>query len=60
MLVKMIPVIFQIGIKLKQILPSTNHLAKVKINTYTNTMHTFKTLPLLKVEPSGFTIEKMV
>ena len=60
MLVKMIPVIFQIGIKLKQILPSTIHLAKVKINTYTNTMHDFKTLPLLKAESSGFIIEKMV
>ena len=24
---------------------------KVKINTYTNSMQTFKTLPLLKVEP---------
>ena len=44
MLVKRIPIIFQIGIKLKQISPSTNHFVKVKINTYTNSMQTFKTL----------------
>ena len=50
-IVKMIPIIFQISIKLKQISPSTNCLVKVKINTYTNIMQTFKTLPLLKVEP---------
>ena len=43
MLVKMIPMIFQISIKLKQISPSTNHDVKVKINTYTNKMQTFKT-----------------
>ena len=41
MLVKMIPIIFQISIKLKQILPSTNHMVKVKINR--NSMQTFKT-----------------
>ena len=29
----MIPVIFQIGIKLKRILPSTNRLVKIKIYT---------------------------
>ena len=57
LLVKMIPIIFQIGIKLKQILPSTNHMVKVKINTYTNSMQTFKALPILKVESLGFTIE---
>ena len=34
-----------------QISPSTNHLVTVKIDTYTNSMGTFKTLPLLKVEP---------
>ena len=51
MLVKMIPIIFEIGIKLKRISPSTNRLVNVKINTYTNTMQTFKTLPLLKAEP---------
>ena len=53
MLVKMTPIIFQIGIKLKQISPSTNRLVKVKVNTYiyTNTMQTFKTLPLLRAEP---------
>ena len=34
MLVKMIPMIFQIGIKLKQISPSTNCWVKVKINAY--------------------------
>ena len=34
MLVKIIPIIFQISIKLKKILPSINHLVKVKINTY--------------------------
>ena len=51
MLVKMIPITVQIGIKLKEISPSTNRSVKVKINTYTNTMHTFKTLPLLKAEP---------
>ena len=33
-LVKMIPIIFQIRIKLKQISPSTNRLVKVMINTY--------------------------
>ena len=60
MLVKMIPIIFQISVKLKTKSPSTNRLVKVKINTYTNTMQTFKTLPLLKAEPQGFTIEKMV
>ena len=60
MLVKMIPIIFQISVKLKIISPSTNRLVKVKINTYTNTMQTFKTLHLHKVESSGFTIEKMV
>ena len=27
---------------------------------YTNTVPTFKTVPLLKAEPQGFTIEKMV
>ena len=43
MLVKMIPIIFQISIKLKQILPSTNCLVKVKINTNTNRIQTFKT-----------------
>ena len=58
MLVKRIPIIIQIGIKLKQILPSTNHLVKVKINAYTNSMQTFKTLPVLKVDPYGFVIEK--
>ena len=47
MLVKMILIIFQIGIKLKQISPSTNRLVKVKISTYTNGIQTFKTLPLL-------------
>ena len=46
--------------KLKKIWPSTNRLVKVKINTYTNTMQTFKTLPVLRAEPYGFTIEKMV
>ena len=51
MLVKMIPIIFQMGIQLKQISPSTNQLVKVKINTYTNTVQAFKTLPLLKAEP---------
>ena len=52
MLVKMIPIIFQIGIKLKvkQILPSTNCLVKVKINTYTTLIQTFKTIPLLKAK----------
>ena len=60
MLVKMILIIFQIGIKLKQISPSTNRLVKVKIDTYTNSMQTFKTLPGLKAEPQGFTIEKKV
>ena len=44
MLVKMIPIIFQIGIKLKIISPSTNRLLIVNINTYTNTMQTFKTI----------------
>ena len=58
MLVKIIP--FQIGIKLKRISPSTNPLVEVWINTYTNTMQTFKTLPLLKAEPRDFTIEKIV
>ena len=58
MLVKRIPIIIQIGIKLKQILPSTNHLVKVKINTYTNSMQTFKILPVLIVDPYGFVIEK--
>ena len=48
MLVKMIPMIFQISIKLKQISMSTNCWVKVKINAYTNSMQTFKTLPLLK------------
>ena len=51
MLVKRIPIIFQIGIKLKQISPSTNRPVKVKINTYTNSRQTFKTLPSLKAEP---------
>ena len=51
MLVKMIPVIFQISITLKQISPSTDRLVKVKISTCTNSMQTFKTLPLLKAEP---------
>ena len=37
MLVKMIPIIFQIGIKLKGISPSTNRLVKVKIYTYIQT-----------------------
>ena len=60
MLVKMIPIIFQIGIKLNIISPSTNRLVIVKINTYTNTMQTFKTLPVLRAEPYGFSIEKMV
>ena len=52
MFVKMIPIIFQICINLK-----TNTIfykllyIKVKINTYTNFMHTLKTLPLLKAEP---------
>ena len=49
MLVKMIP-IFQIGINLKQILPSTNRLVKVKINTYTNCTQTFKTLRSYNLE----------
>ena len=35
MLIKIIPIVFQIGIKLKPISPSTNRLVKVKINTYT-------------------------
>ena len=43
MLVKMIPTIIQIGIRLKQISPSTNRMVKVKINTDTNSMQTFKT-----------------
>ena len=60
MLVKMISIIFQISIKLKQISPSTNRLVKAKINTYKNIMQTFKTLPVLRAEPYGFTIEKMV
>ena len=51
MLVKRIPIIFQIGIKLKQISPSTNHFVKVKINTYTNSLQILRTLPLLKAEP---------
>ena len=51
-----LPIIFQIGIKLKQILISTNCKVKVKISTYTNTMQTFKTVPFLRVEPWGFTI----
>ena len=51
MLVKMIPIIFQIGIKLKGISPSTNCLVKVKIYTYTNILQTFKTQSLLKAEP---------
>ena len=51
MLVKMIPVILQISIKLKQISPSTNRSGKVKIRTCTNSIQTFKTLPLLKAEP---------
>ena len=52
MLVKMIPIIFQIGIKLKvkQISPSTNCLVKVKINTYTTLIQTFMTIPLLKAK----------
>ena len=50
MLVKIIP-IFQISIKLKQISPSINRLVKVKISTYTNSMHTFKTLFLRKAKP---------
>ena len=49
MLVKMIS-IFQIGINLKQILPSTNRLVKVKINTYTNCTQTFKTLRSYNLE----------
>ena len=60
MLVKMIPIIFQISIKLKPKSPSTICLGTVKINTYTNTMQTFKTLLSLKAEPWGFTTEKMV
>ena len=43
MFVKIIPIIFQIGINLKQISLSTNRYIKVKINTYTNCMQTFKT-----------------
>ena len=38
LLVKRIPIIFQISIQLKQISPSTNRFVKVKINTYTNTI----------------------
>ena len=44
MLVKMIPTIFQTGIRLKQTSQSTNRMVKVKINTDTNSMQTFKTL----------------
>ena len=51
MLVKMIPIIFQIGKKLKRISPSTNRLVKIKIYTYTNTMQTFKTLPVRRAKP---------
>ena len=58
MLVKIIPIIFQSGIILKQILPPTNRLIKVKINAYINSMQTFKTLPLLKVEPRVLKLRK--
>jgi len=37
MLVKMIPMIFQIGIKLKQISPATSLLVEVTTSQYTNT-----------------------
>ena len=37
MLVKMIPIIFQIGIKLKQISPATSLLVEVTTSQYTNT-----------------------
>ena len=60
MLLKMIPIIFQIGIKLKQISPSTNRLVEVKTNTKTNTPQNFKTPPLFKADPLGFKPAKNV
>ena len=51
MLVKMIPIIFQIGIKLKQISPFTNLLVEVTTSQYTNTqlsrLHLYSRLILL-------------
>ena len=58
MLVKMIPIIFEIGIKLKRISPSTNRLVTIRISAYTNTTQTFKTLSLLKAEPWGLQLRK--
>ena len=56
----MIPIIFKIGIKLKQISPATNLLVEVTTGQYTNTPQTFKTPPLFKADPLGFKPEKNV
>ena len=42
---------FQVGVKLKQISQSTNSVVTLEVNTYTNTMQTFKSLPLFKADP---------
>ena len=53
MLVKMIPIIFKNGIKLKRILPSTNRVVKKEEDQYIYIQTPIKLsrLPVLKAEP---------